>query len=346
MSDSEQNIVEGEEAENVVEATEEVVQEVVKPERGLIWVDLNEDQARIMPGRPEENITEDEKGDGGKITFDDENIVGDTTMARRRNYVKQILNVNNDEVRGDIYVDYMANAVLFCQENKFTDEQTSGFFAIAKRTFHASKGDETTKITSATFLKRDDAYKAFHNLVMQHSVEEAPERVKVFNKEEVKKITVFMTSTYFRQYKAYEVAFTQEQELRRLPLDVVVETPLRPTPLIAATEVPRPVPKKVVEENSEVIDSDNMNSNDENKMDDEGKTDVVEEEEMIELPEHLQEIVNKKVQEEQDRMNKELEDMTQTLEKKRLLIVNEEEAAVEQVEETTNEGEGEATTDE
>ena len=81
-------------------------------------------------------------------------------------------------------------------------------------------------------------------------------------------------------------------------------------------------------------------------MDDEGKTDVVEEEEMIELPEHLQEIVNKKVQEEQDRMNKELEDMTQTLEKKRLLIVNEEEAAVEQVEETTNEGEGEATTDE
>ena len=181
---------------------------------------------------------------------------------------------------------------------------------------------------------------------MQHSVEEAPERVKVFNKEEVKKITVFMTSTYFRQYKAYEVAFTQEQELRRLPLDVVVETPLRPTPLIAATEVPRPVPKKVVEENSEVIDSDNMNSNDENKMDDEGKTDVVEEEEMIELPEHLQEIVNKKVQEEQDRINKELEDMTQTLEKKRLLIVNEEEAAVEQVEETTNEGEGEATTDE
>ena len=81
-------------------------------------------------------------------------------------------------------------------------------------------------------------------------------------------------------------------------------------------------------------------------MDDEGKTDVVEEEEMIELPEHLQEIVNKKVQEEQDRINKELEDMTQTLEKKRLLIVNEEEAAVEQVEETTNEGEGEATTDE
>ena len=67
---------------------------------------------------------------------------------------------------------------------------------------------------------------------------------------------------------------------------------------------------------------------------------------MIELPEHLQEIVNKKVQEEQDRINKELEDMTQTLEKKRLLIVNEEEAAVEQVEETTNEGEGEATTDE
>ena len=63
MSDSEQNIVEGEEAENVVEATEEVVQEVVKPERGLIWVDLNEDQARIMPGRPEENITEDEKGE-------------------------------------------------------------------------------------------------------------------------------------------------------------------------------------------------------------------------------------------------------------------------------------------
>ena len=72
MSDSEQNIVEGEEAENVVEATEEIVQEVVKPERGLIWVDLNEDQARIIPGRPEENITEDEKGDGGKITFDDE----------------------------------------------------------------------------------------------------------------------------------------------------------------------------------------------------------------------------------------------------------------------------------
>ena len=57
------------------------------------YVDLNEDQTRIMPGRPEKNMMEDEKGEGGKLKFDDENIVGDTTMARRRNYVKQILNM-------------------------------------------------------------------------------------------------------------------------------------------------------------------------------------------------------------------------------------------------------------
>eukprot|EP00943_MAST-04B_sp_MAST-4B-sp1_P004701 g4701.t1 len=324
MSEEDQEVIEGQDGESTEETVQEVAQEVVKPPRGLVYVDLNEDQARIMPGRPKENMMEDEKDDGGKIKFDDENIVGDTTMARRRNFVKHILNVNNDEVRGDIYVDYMANAVLFCQENKFSDEQTSAFFAIAKRTFHASKGDETTQLTGSSFLKRDDAYTAFRNLLLQHCVEKPPESVKIFTKDEVKKVTIFMTSTYFRQYEAYEIAFTQEQELRRLPLDVVVETPLRPTPLTAAQEVPRPVPKKIVEEQPEEIEnSNNIDNNDENKMDEGGKTE--ETEEIIEVPEHLQEIVNKKVQEEQERLQKEIEDMTNTLDKKRLLLVNDDE---------------------
>ena len=322
MSEEQQDVDEGLGEETVEEPVQE--EEVAEPARGLVYVDLSESQACIMPGRPNRGEPGAEDDSGSKVKFEDANIVGDTTMARRRNFVKQILGIDDSEVRSDVFVDYMTNAVYFCQESNFSDEQTSAFFAMAKRTFHASKGDETTKITAEAFLNRDDAYKAFHNLLVQHSMEKPPERVKVFTKEEVKSITVFMNSTYFRHYRAYEAAFTKEQELRRLPLDVVVETPLRPTPLSAAKEVPRPVPVKTVEETSDEID--NSNDNEEVKEKEESKSEeAVEEEEMIEIPEHLQEIVKKKVEEEQNRLNKELEELTNTLEKKRLLVVNEDE---------------------
>ena len=322
MSEEQQEVDEGLGEETVEEPVQE--EEVVEPARGLVYVDLSESQACIMPGRPNRNEPGAEDDSGSKVKFEDANIVGDTTMARRRNFVKQILGIDDSEVRSDVFVDYMTNAVYFCQESNFSDEQTSAFFAIAKRTFQASKGDETTKITAEAFLNRDDAYKAFHNLLVQHSMEKPPERVKVFTKEEVKSITVFMNSTYFRHYRAYESAFTKEQELRRLPLDVVLETHLRQTPLTAAKDVPRPVPVKAVEETPDEID--NSNDNEEVKEQEESKSEeAVEEEELIEIPEHLQEIVKKKVEEEQNRLNKELEELTNTLEKKRLLLVNEDE---------------------
>ena len=282
MSEEQQEVDEGLGEETVEEPVQE--EEVAEPVRGLVYVDLSESQACIMPGRPNRSETGAEDDSGSKVKFEDANIVGDTTMARRRNFVKQILGIDDNEVRSDVFVDYMTNAVYFCQESNFSDEQTSAFFAIAKRTFHASKGDESTKISAGAFLNRDDAYKTFHTLLVQHSMEKPPERVKVFNKEEVKSITVFMNSTYFRHYRAYEAAFTQEQELRRLPLDVVVETPLRPTPWR-----PRRNSTLCPGENRRGDSGRNRRSNDneEVKEQEESKSEEAVEEELIEIPEHL-----------------------------------------------------------
>lgn len=285
------------------------------PQRGLVWSDLTEEQSRLIPGRPAENVGEDEANPEKRaVGFEDEAVPGDTVNAKRRNFVKRLLGVTDANVRDDIFIDYMTNAVLFAQENKFTDDQTSVFFAVSKRTFENSKGESTE--STGNFVQRDDSYSFFQGLVLQHSFERPPESVKVFTKEQVRSISDYMSKTFFRHYLAYEVAFTREQELHRLPLDVVVETPMVSLPLSKAKEVPRPEPEPEVQEAPEEEGAELGGAGVEEGAEAAEVGAPVEEEEEIVLPEHLQKIADQRIQAERNRLHQDIEDMSKTLAEK------------------------------
>ena len=285
------------------------------PPRGLVWVDMSQDQARVLPGRPKVNVGEDEAvtADNRGIKFEDEAVEGSTVDEQRRNYVKKLVGVSGADVRDDIYVDYMTNAVVFAQENTLNDEQTSAFFAISKRTFEYSRGSST--YTSGNFQPRDDAYAYFKSLMLQHSLECPPDKFKVYNKLQMRSLTDFMAMTFFRHYLAYELAFTRDQELRRLPLNVVVETPLRPVPLSKGQEVERPKPPEPEVEAPEIEKAPEEEPVD--AAEDSGTAVEGEDaEEEIVLPERLQRIVDARVMEETNRIDADLSDLSNTLAQK------------------------------
>ena len=86
------------------------------------------------------------------------------------------------EVRSDVFVDYMTKRrLLLSGKQLLRRAKLLRFLAIAKRTFHASKGDESAKISAGAFLNRDDAYKAFtHSAGAAYGMEKPPERVRKF----------------------------------------------------------------------------------------------------------------------------------------------------------------------
>jgi len=117
-----------------------------------------------------------------------------------------------------IMVDFYYYNIMFCQENSFTDEQTSTFFAIMKLVFEFSVEESNN---------HDDAFSKFKALVLQHN----------FSVNDVKKIIQYVSRTFFRNLKAYQYVFKTPQELLGEVREVVVETGMSCLPLGEATEV-------------------------------------------------------------------------------------------------------------
>ena len=75
-------------------------------------------------------------------------------------------------------------------------------------------------------------YESFKTKILQHSVEDAEQGfVSVFNVQDIKAVTEFVTKSFYRHYKSYQYAAQEVQGTDVVVRELVVETPLPPVPL-------------------------------------------------------------------------------------------------------------------
>lgn len=105
------------------------------------------------------------------------------------------------EKQQTIELDMFTYAVQFCKKQQFSQEQLSAFFTILKSVH------EMCISTPHDNLQDDFVY--FRDLVLRHSVQRPPFSRSIFSMAQVKAITDYVLSTYFKHYKMYKFVFTQ-----------------------------------------------------------------------------------------------------------------------------------------
>ena len=82
-----------------------------------------------------------------------------------------------------------------------------------------------------------DSLTFFKGMMLEHSVENPPERVGVFTLQEVRLVTDYIGKSFYRHYKAHQYCFSRRQPVVQSKRMLVVETPLTPPPLSSAAFV-------------------------------------------------------------------------------------------------------------
>eukprot|EP01006_Ploeotia_vitrea_P000488 TRINITY_DN103142_c0_g1_i1.p1 TRINITY_DN103142_c0_g1~~TRINITY_DN103142_c0_g1_i1.p1 ORF type:complete len:296 (-),score=22.02 TRINITY_DN103142_c0_g1_i1:161-1048(-) len=129
--------------------------------------------------------------------------------------------------KNEILLDYYFHTLRFCREHSFTPEKTSAFFSIMHRTHTESMRARAT---------HEESFKTFQSLIVQHSVHRPPFSTQTFTIADVKAINQYVTETYYRHYKMYLYAFTEQQQVKLTTTYGVdrVERPKPPPPLAQA----------------------------------------------------------------------------------------------------------------
>jgi hypothetical protein len=94
---------------------------------------------------------------------------------------------------------------MFAKEINLEPIQISIFFSIMKKTHEVSM--------SSPYMRLDEDYAYFQNLILMHSIDRPPYSKKYFSLEQIRKITEYATNTYFRHYTMYKYTFTKQQKL-------------------------------------------------------------------------------------------------------------------------------------
>ncbi|GMI08243.1 hypothetical protein TrVE_jg10451 [Triparma verrucosa] len=129
----------------------------------------------------------------------------------------------HDNPRSAILVDFCYYSLMFCEENEFEKEQTSAFFSIMLKVFKATVDEGMSK---------DSAFSLFKSLVLSHSVSDPDTgAVELFSLPRVKKMTSYVSNTFFRYVDAFVYVFGNEQEVETVVKPLEVETPLASPPL-------------------------------------------------------------------------------------------------------------------
>lgn len=173
------------------------------PPRGLVWRDLTE-----------ERIAE---------------LDAEADPAAKLRLLSETMEVNHydDNPRSEILVDFCLYNLMFCDENDFSAAKKSAFFSIMKRVFEHG-------FQSADVVPMQQSLAFFKTQVLEHSVEAPPDRVAVFSLQEVRLLTEFVATTFYRHYKAYQLCFTRRQPTEQREKVLQVESPFCPPPLEAA----------------------------------------------------------------------------------------------------------------
>jgi hypothetical protein len=140
----------------------------------------------------------------------------------------------SNNARSAIIVDFCYFNIMFAKENEFTDQQTSAFYSIMLKVFVSAVDDG---------ISSTEAFDLFKKLILTHSIEDG-EAVELYSLPLVKKISNYVSNTFFRYLDTYKYVFATVQSVVTETTELQVETPLVPQFLAEAT----------TEENVEVFD--------------------------------------------------------------------------------------------
>jgi len=118
--------------------------------------------------------------------------------------------------RSAIALDLYFNALVYANNQGLSLEKTSCLLGIFKATHEKSMAERMTIEKSFGFFKL---------LALQSSVHRPPYSLGILNFGEMKDMTEYALSTYFRYYKLYQYAFTDLVRLDIRPAAPVLETP-------------------------------------------------------------------------------------------------------------------------
>lgn len=104
-----------------------------------------------------------------------------------------------------IELDLFTYAILFCKKHAFSPEQLSAFFTILKSVH--------SMCISTPYDNFQDSFVYFRELLLRHSVQRPPFSTSLYSLTEVKAITDYVLSTYFKHFKLYKYAFTKRVQL-------------------------------------------------------------------------------------------------------------------------------------
>ena len=109
------------------------------------------------------------------------------------------------EKQAAIELDLFTYAILFCKKNRFSPEQLSAFFTMLK-SIHLM-------CISTPYDNLQDTFVYFRELLLRHCVQRPPFSKNLYSLSEVKDITDYVLSTYFKHFKMYKFAFTERVQL-------------------------------------------------------------------------------------------------------------------------------------
>lgn len=104
-----------------------------------------------------------------------------------------------------IVLDLYTYTLLFGMKQNCTPAQLSTLLSIVKK-LHA-------KCTSTAKENQDEVLNLFQETMVQHSVNRPPFSFCIFSPCQVKSITEYVLSTYFKHFKLYKYAFTKQLQL-------------------------------------------------------------------------------------------------------------------------------------
>ncbi|CAI9727928.1 Hypothetical predicted protein [Octopus vulgaris] len=129
------------------------------------------------------------------------------TLKDVKEILAEIFHLNNFATvqKEGILLNLYTYAVQFAREEDFRVEQLSAYFSIVKRVHEVC--------IESPFGNLDETFAYFKDLLVTHSVCRPPFSIQLFSSEEIKKISDHVINTYFRHFKLYKFAFTQQVRL-------------------------------------------------------------------------------------------------------------------------------------
>uniref|UniRef100_A0A3B5KEK9 Uncharacterized protein n=1 Tax=Takifugu rubripes TaxID=31033 RepID=A0A3B5KEK9_TAKRU len=109
------------------------------------------------------------------------------------------------EPRRGVLLELYVQAVFFCREQNFKNEQTSVLLSILKSIHQANIGSPHNNI--------ENCFRYCKELLICHSVRRPPFSIELFSLGEVTAILKYINNNYLRHYKFYKYLFTQQVKL-------------------------------------------------------------------------------------------------------------------------------------